>query len=155
MDFFPGPNLLVKTAPDGDSTNFPASTRFVTTAIAVATAALPAGVSSSQVITSFISGGIAAPANKSYNIIEFAPFAITLTSFVGKLSTGTMTAYLSINAATVTGSTMGASSTQTTVTPSALNTSAIGSTLILTVSSNTSGANFSFMVSFNQTLTLV
>lgn len=148
----PGPNSVVPTAPTGDSSNRSASTGFVTAAIAAATAALPAGVSTTQV--DFISGGIKAPLNQAYNIIESVPFAITLTSFVGKLSSGTMTAYLSINAATVTGATIGASSSQTTVTPSALNTAAIGSTLVLNVSSVTSPIDFSFMVKFNRTLAL-
>lgn len=147
-------NSIVPTPPGGDSSNRAASTQFVTvaiaTAIASAIASLPASVSTTQ--SDFISGGLAAPSNQSYNIVEFVPFPMTLTGFAGKLSSGTMTAYLSINAATVTGSTIGASSTQTTVVPTGLNTAALGSTIVLTVSSVTSAVNFSFTVQFNRAL---
>jgi hypothetical protein len=149
MDLIPGPNLVVGTPPSGDSTNRPASTQFVTQAIAAATAALPVGVSTSQL--DFLSGGVSAPANQDYRIVEFVPFAMTLTNFAAKLSTGLLTAYLSINAATVTGSTLNLGTTQITTAPSGLNTAALGSTIILTISSvANSAANLSFTVQFNR-----
>ena len=151
MEFIPGPNpMMVPTPAVGDSSHRPASTEFVTLAIA-AIPSPPAGVSTTQV--DFISGGVQNPLNQAYNIIEFAPFAMTLTNFVGKLSTGTLTAVLSIGATAITGGTLNLGTSQLSSTLSAINTAAIGSTIILTVSSVTSPANLSFMVQFTRNFT--
>ena len=150
----PSPNFIVPTPPPGDSTNRIANTAFVTPAIGAAIASaianLPFAVGSTQV--DFISGGVKAPTNQAYNIIEYVPFAMTFNNFAAKLSTGTLTAMLSIGATTITGSVLNLGTTQITTAMSALNTAAIGSTLILTVSSVTSAANLSFTVKFTRQL---
>jgi hypothetical protein len=125
----------------GNSTKQPATTEFVAQAI---------GSSALTTFTDFISGLITAPTNQDYRIVEKLPFAITVTSFSAKTSTGTVTAALSINAAAITGGSLNASSTQTTVTPSALNTAAIGSALVLTGSATTGPANLSFTVVYTR-----
>ena len=154
-------NKVVPTAPVGDSTHKPASTQFVATAIANAisstgfTASLATKAGTTQI--DFLSGGIKTPLPQDYRILEYVPFGITLTNFVGKLSSGTMSAVLKIGTATVggttvTGGTLGVSSTQASTAPSALNTAALGSSLILTVLNTASPVDFSFMVQFNRTL---
>ena len=149
-----GPNFIVPTPPALNSTNRIANTEFVITnasnMIASAIAALPVAVGSTQ--TDFISGGIQVPLNQSYNIIEYSVFTTTFTNFIGKLSTGTMTAILKIGATAITGGTLNLGTAQISATLSALNTAAIGSTLMLTVSSVTSAANFSFVVRFTKAL---
>lgn len=140
-------NPIVPTAPSGDSTNQAASTQFVSSAIA----ALPAGVSSSQV--EFISGGVASPTNRDYRIVEFVYYPITLDTFAAKLSTGNLTAFLMVNAATVTGSTMAIGTSQVTSPLTALNTATTGDVLILTVSGTASSpANLSFAIKYTRNL---
>ena len=158
-------NKVVPTAPSGDSTNKPASTQYVTQYVTAAistaltsanlTASLAAKAGTTQI--EFLSGGIKTPLTQDYRILEYVPFNVTLTNFVGKLTSGTMSAVLKIGTATVggttvTGGTLGVSSTQASTAPTALQTAAVGSSLILTVLNTASPVDFSFMVQFNRTL---
>jgi len=152
MDGPIGPNFIVPTPPANDSSNRSASTQFVTVAISSAIAALAPSINSTQ--TDFISGGVSSPANQDYRIIEYAPFAMTLNAVYAKLSTGTVTAIISINASSipVTGGTVSIGTSQVSSVLSAINTVALGSTLILTVSGTAnSPANLSFVVQFTRT----
>jgi hypothetical protein len=142
-----GPNFIVPTPPAGDSTNRAASTQFVSTAIANFSAALPTIPSTSQI--DFISGGIASPANQDYRIIESLPFPMTYNQLVAKLSTGTLTALLKINATTMVTLNVGTSQVSSIISSS--NTGTTGAVLILTVSGTAnSPANLSFMVKFTR-----
>lgn len=141
------PNLIVPTAPAGDSSNRAASTQFVVQAIASSVVSSP---SFTQV--DFLAGGIGAPAVQDYNIVEALPFAVTLSSITAKCSTGTLTAVLKVNAATVTGGTLAVGTTQIATTCTAINTAALGSTVTLTMSVVTSAQNLSFTVKFTRAL---
>jgi len=150
------PNFIVPTPSAGDSSNRTANTQFVATAIANAigstafTASLATKAGTTQ--ADFISGGIRTPQNQNYRLIERVPFTMTFTQFVAQVSTGTMSAVLKIDNATITGGALSISTAQISGTLSAVNTAAIGSALVLTIASTSGAANLSFVVSFNRTL---
>lgn len=150
------PNFIVPTPTAGDSSNRSASTQFVATAIANAigstafTASLATKAGTTQ--ADFLAGGIRTPTNQSYRLIERVPYTLTFTQFVAQVSTGSMSAILKIDNATITGGALSVSTTQISGTLSAINTAAIGSALVLTVASTSNAANLSFIVSFNRTL---
>lgn len=102
--------------------------------------------------TEFISGVITIPANKDYRIVEKIPYAATLTGFTAKTSTGTITATLKINSTAVTTGAISVTSSQASVTPSALNTMVATDALVLTLSSNSSAADVSFTVTWTRVL---
>ena len=139
-------SLFVPTPATGSSSKQTANTEFVSQAI---------GSAALSSFVDFVSGLILSPTNQDYRLIERLPFAITVTSFSGKTSTGTITAALSIGTTggvgtAITGGSLNASSTQTTVTPTALNTAAIASALVLTGSVATSPQNLSFIVVYTR-----
>ena len=131
-------SLFVPTAPAGSTTKQIANAEFVYVN------ALGA--------TDFISGLIKSPTNQDYRIVERLPYASTISFFTAKTSTGTITATLKIDSTSITGGALNASSTQTSVTPSALNTAALGSALVLTGSAATTPSDLSFTVVFNPTV---
>lgn len=152
------PNFIVPTPPVGDSSNRVADTQFVQavatalyTALSSAIAsAVASAVSSTQI--DFISGGVAAPDNREYRVIEFVYFPMTLNTIAAKLSTGSVTAYLKINSSTVTGSTLSAlGTTQVTSALTAVNTATTGDVVIVGISGTASSpANLSFAVKFTR-----
>lgn len=146
----PGPNFIVPTAPAGDSSNRSASTEFVTNA--VASAVVTGLVSTSQV--DFLAGGVSSPTNKSWRIVEYVVFPMTLNMWAAKMSAGSITAFLMVNAATVTGSNLNAlSTTQITATFTAANTATTGDVIILTVNGTASTpADLSFAIRYTRTL---
>ena len=146
-----GPNFIVPTPPSGDSSNRVANTQFVATTVASAIAALPFSVSSTQI--DFISGGISAPSVQEYRIIEYVYFPMTLNQIAAKLSTGSITSYLKINSATVTGSAINALGvTQVTSLLTAVNTATTGDVLVFGVSATAGApANLSFSIKFTRT----
>lgn len=117
---------------------------------AQADAADAAAVSSTQ--TEYISGIIAAPAAKDYRIIEKIPYAVTITGFSGKTSSGTLTATLKINTTAVTTGALSVTSAQSSVTPTALNAMAADDALVITASAISSPLDFSFTVKYTRTL---
>lgn len=150
------PNFIVPTPAAGDNSNRTANTQFVATAIAnaIGSAAITASLATKAGTTQadFISGGIRTPTNQDYRLIQRVPYTLTFTQFVAQLSTGTMSAILKIDNATITGGALSIGTTQVSGTLSAVNTAAIGSALVLTVASTSNAANLSFIVSFNRTL---
>lgn len=102
--------------------------------------------------TDFISGIIKSAANQDYRVIEKIPYGVTLTSFVGKTSSGTLTATLKINTTAVTNGALSVTSTQGAATPSALNVLVSTDTLVVTVSSISSPVDFSFVIVFTRVL---
>lgn len=92
------------------------------------------------------------PSNKTYILVEKAPYACTLTELAGKTVSGTLTATLAINGTNVTTGALNATSTQAAVSPTALNAVAAGDRVTLVVSSNSSGADFSAVVKFSRNL---
>lgn len=144
------PNFIVPTPPSGDSSKRSANTEFVTAALSAAISSLPTIPSTSQV--DFLSGGIAAPAVQEYRIVEFVYFPITLNTIAAKLSTGTVTAYLKINSATVTGSNLNAlGATQVTSALTAAHTATTGDVLVFGISATASSpANLSFAIKFTR-----
>ena len=144
------PNHIVPTPPAGDSSKRTANTEFVTNALGSAISSLPVIPSTTQ--TDFISGGVAAPAVQEYRIVEYVPFPVTLGLVVEKLSTGTISSYLKINSATVTGSNIGAlGTTQISSLLTAANTATTGDVIVFGISATASSpANLSFMVRFTR-----
>ena len=102
--------------------------------------------------TDFISGFIKSPLNQDYRIVEKIPYAATITELTAKTSTGTITATFKINSTAITTGAISVTSSQASVTPSALNVTAAGDTLVLTLSANSSAANLSFTVRFTRVL---
>ncbi len=102
--------------------------------------------------TDYISGLIVNPANQDYRFVERLPFGVTLTSFSGKTSTGTLTSTLKINATSVTNGALAVTTVQSTITPTALNVAASGDTLVLTVSAVSAPANFSWTAVYTRPL---
>jgi hypothetical protein len=100
----------------------------------------------------FISGIIKTPANQDYRIVEKLPYGATITELTAKTSSGTITATFKIDATAITTGAISVTSTQASVTPTALNVAAAASALVMTLSSNSSAANLSFTVKFTRTL---
>jgi hypothetical protein len=101
----------------------------------------------------FISGIIKTPANQDYRIVEKLPYAVTITELTAKTSSGTITATFKIDTTAITTGAISVTSTQSSVTPTALNVAAAASALVMTLSANSSAANLSFVVKFTRTLT--
>lgn len=102
--------------------------------------------------TDFITGGIQTPFNQDYRIIEKIPFGATLTSFTAKSSAGTLTATLKINSTAVTNGAINVTSSQASVSPSALNVLVSGDALVLTISATSGVANLSFTIVYTEAL---
>lgn len=100
----------------------------------------------------FISGIVKTPANQDYRIVEKLPYAATITELTAKTSSGTITATFKINTTAITTGAINVTSTQGSVTPTALNVAASGDVLVMTLSANSSAANLSFTVKFTRTL---
>ena len=99
----------------------------------------------------FISGMIAVPAAQDYRLIESIPFGVTVTGFVGKLTSGTMAATLKVGTVAMTNGVLAATSTQATVSPSANNVLVANNTLVLTAATLASPSSFTFVVSYSRT----
>lgn len=113
----------------------------------------PASVGAADVGQTFaFHGHIKTPAAQDYRIVEYLPFPITITKIYGKTSTGTLSGTFKINSTAITGGAVSATSTQSNVTPTAANVGAIGDALVLTPSSLSSVANFSFSVIYTRDL---
>lgn len=151
------PNFIVPTPTAGNSSNRIANTQFVATAIANAigstaiTASLATKAGTTQ--TDFIAGGIKLPIQQSLKIINYLPYAATFNGFYAQLTTGTMTAVLKIDNATITGGTLTISTAALASTiMTAINTAALGSSLVMTIVTTANAQELSFTVSFTRTL---
>lgn len=102
--------------------------------------------------TEYISGTIKVPANQSYRVIEKIPYGAVLVSFAGKMSAGTLTATLKINTTAVTDGVLSATTTQSSVSPSAAKTLVANNLLDMVVSSVSGASDFSFTISYTRTL---
>jgi hypothetical protein len=100
--------------------------------------------------TEYLSGVLAAPANETLRIVEYIPYGATITQFVAKTQSGTITASLKINGTTVTGSSISVTSTQQIVAPSGLNTMVAGQVLELVLASAAGPVNMSFAIHFTR-----
>ena len=98
-----------------------------------------------------ISGVIEAPSAKDFRIIEKIPYPAKIEEFSGKTASGTLTATLKINTTAVTTGELSVTSTQSSATPTALNTMAEDDALVITASAISSPADFSFTVKYRRT----
>lgn len=153
-----GPNFV---APTPNATGAPnddiATVLFVNNAISAAigsaniTSSLATKAGTTQ--TDFIAGGIKTPTQQDIKIVNYLPYSVTFNSFYAQLTTGTMTAVLKINSATITGGTLFISTTALASSlMTAINTAALGSSLVMTIASTASAQGLSFTVSFTRTL---
>ena len=102
--------------------------------------------------TDFISGIIKTGANADFRVVEKIPFGATITSISGKTASGTITLTFKINTTAITTGVVSATSSQSSVTPSAANVMVATDALVITGSSNSSAVDISFTVVFTKTL---
>lgn len=100
--------------------------------------------------TGFVSGIVEAPTNKDFRIVEKVPFAYTLTELACKLSAGTLTATLKINATGVTGGALSVTSAQGSGTLTANNVCVAGDVVLITVSAVAAPADLSYTLKFTR-----
>jgi len=113
----------------------------------------PGSVGAADATQTFsLHGFISAPSAKDYRIAEYVPAIWTVSKIYTKTKTGTLTATFKINSTAITNGAASVTSTQSSVTPSAANVTAVGDALVMTPSSINSAADFSFTVLFTQTL---
>lgn len=100
--------------------------------------------------TEFVSGLIPVPTNQSYSLIINIPYAITITSTTTISTSGTCTATFAVNGTAISGTANSVSSSQNVQSHSAA--AAAGTTISMTVSSNSTCLNLAFTVAFTRTL---
>jgi hypothetical protein len=111
-----------------------------------------AAVSPPTTITDFISGLIPVPTNQNYNIVINIPIGATITQTSTISTSGTCTATFYINTTPLGGAANSVSSTLNTVTQSSANVVAVGNSINMTVSSNSSCANLAFTIKYTRSL---
>jgi hypothetical protein len=85
------------------------------------------------------------PSNTTITLDESAPYPYTINTLIAKLSAGTITAAIQINAVSVTGISAAAlTTTQSTATATAANSVAVDNRVTLVLSSNAGAANLAF-----------
>ena len=84
---------------------------------------------------------IEAPTNKTYVVLLKARFAFTITEVTAKTASGTCTVQVTIEGTNVTGGSVSVTSTEASSTATAANTVAVGNTVAIVVTSNSSAAN--------------
>lgn len=101
--------------------------------------------------TAFLPGMIESPSNKTYTIDQYSIDARTLNTLAIKTSSGTCTVDIKIDGTTVTGlGALSISSVETIATASGLNTVAIGQTITLVVSSNSSSVDLVWTLKYTR-----
>ena len=113
------------------------------------------GAGTSNVATSQTDGFgglIEAPAEQDYRIVVNAPFAFTINSTTTRSLSGTCTATFKINTTALGGTANSVSSSEQEQTHSSSNTVSAGADVVITISSNSSCVDLSFMVKITRTL---
>jgi hypothetical protein len=128
----------------------PGSSQIIT--FADGTTQSTAAVSPPSTITDFISGLIPVPTNQNYNIVINIPIGATITQTSTISTSGTCTATFYINTTPLGGAANSVSSTLNTVTQSSANVVAVGNSINMTVSSNSSCANLAFTIKYTRSL---
>ena len=95
-------------------------------------------------------GALSLQANGSFQTSTDGNLA-TLVGTRWDLSDGREVMFVSVGATAITNGSLALGTSQLSATMTALNTAAIGSALVLTISSVTSAANFSYVVQFTRT----
>lgn len=116
------------------------------------TASQIGALTSSSIITDFISGLIESPSNGDYVVLRNAPFAGTITSITTKSSAGTCTLTGYINSTALGGSANSVSASEQEQVHSSNNTFAAGDDIKITVSANSSCKNIEFTIKFTRGL---
>jgi hypothetical protein len=109
-------------------------------------------LTSSSIITDFISGLIESPSNGDYVVLRNAPFAGTIASVTTKSSAGTCTLTGYINSTALGGSANSVSASEQEQVHSSNNTFAAGDDIKITVSSNSACVNMEFTVKYMRAL---
>ena len=97
-------------------------------------------------------GLIEAPAEQDYRIVIQAPFAFTINSTTTRCLSGTCTATFKINTTALGGTANSVSSSEQEQTHSSSNSVSAGDDVVITISSNSSCVDMSFMVKITRTL---
>jgi hypothetical protein len=109
-------------------------------------------LAATNLITDFISGLIASPANGDYVILRNAPYAGTITALTTKSSSGTCTLTGYVNTTALGGSANTVDTDEEAQAHSSANTFSAGDDIKITVSSNSSCANMEFTMKFTRPL---
>lgn len=99
-----------------------------------------------------IGGFIATPDDKDYRIVVKMPHAGTITETTTVAASGTCTATFKINTTALGGTANSVSSTEESQAHASSNTFAAGDDIVLTVSSNSTCADMTFMIKYTRTL---
>jgi hypothetical protein len=100
----------------------------------------------------FMSGLIETPADQDYRIALNLPAGVTITSTTTRSSAGTCTATFKINTTALGGTANSVSTTEQTQAHASANVASVGDDIVLTVSSNSSCADLSFLIEYTETL---
>lgn len=102
--------------------------------------------------TGTFSGNIKAPLNQDYRVWERVTYNATIQRFSAKCSTGSLVATAKINSTAIGNCVFPVSTSQVTSTTVTPNTTTTGDVIVITVSSVTSAADFSFTIDYSWTL---
>lgn len=133
----------------GSAVNFSAGTKYVLASPSAAFIAARAARSQTQ---EAIAGFIASPSDKSYTVALNMPHGGTITSTTTKAVSGTCTATWKINTTALGGTANSVSTSEQSQAHSSANTFVAGDDIVLTVSSNSSCTDMSFMLKYTRTL---
>lgn len=109
------------------------------------------GASTTQT-TEPIGGFIASPADKDYRIAVKMPHGGTITETTTRSASGTCTATFKVNTTALGGTANSVSSSEQSQAHASTNTFVAGDDIVITVSSNASCADMSFMIQYTRTL---
>lgn len=111
---------------------------------------LDAAISAAAGGTDFIAGIIASPSDKDYRLALNLPYALTIVKTTTRSASGTCTATFKINTTAVGGTANSVSSSEQAQTHASSNSASVGDDIVMTVSSNSSCADLSFLIEFTR-----
>lgn len=125
---------------------------YATKAYAASNTALNSGLSGKAALsqTHGMGGMLSGISNKDYRVFLKVPFAGTITETVTRSVSGTCTLTVKVNTTAVGGAAHSVSSTEQAITRSTSNTFAVDDDIVLTITSNSSCVDISFMIKFTR-----
>jgi hypothetical protein len=102
--------------------------------------------------TDFLSGIIASPANQDYRIALNLPYGLTIVNVTTRSASGTCTLTGKINTTALGGTANSVTSSESTQAHASSNAAVAGDDIVLTISSNSSCVDLSFLIEFTRTL---
>lgn len=104
------------------------------------------------VLTEYLSGTIATPADGDYTLLVDAPYAMTITEAVTQSTAGTATATFKINSTALGGTANSVSTSKQAQAHASANAAAAGDAIVLTISSNSGSANLAWRLAYTRSL---